>query len=204
MNDPDEPNNGFSVGDLIIIGVGTPFAEQNMVAGFGSIILAYPLKYSHPSGTIVAKYVQATQAPKLCDGDVLGTVLFDDIAALFSLNDAQREAMGENARMEAERLVLEANIPIEVTCERTVTTPQGIFIELIGAPLDATDTSSTATATDLLKAQIDNKLFSLKIVNTATGDVTSLLVPGDFVVDASASPFTALAGASIPMVTYES
>jgi hypothetical protein len=184
---------GYTVGAVIIVGVGTPFAEENMIAGFssrrarrggGGVILAYPLKYSHPAGTMIGVLVVVTVAPELCEGDVLGTVLFDDIANLFLLNDAQMESMGENARQEAARLVMEANIPIEVTCERTVITPEGIFIQLIGAPFSGSDLDSTAAAARLLKDQIDNKLFTVPIVDSGDGSTTALMVPGDFMVDA--------------------
>jgi hypothetical protein len=45
--------SGFSVGDTITLAKNTPTAEVNLITEFGSMILAYPLLYYHPVGTIV-------------------------------------------------------------------------------------------------------------------------------------------------------
>jgi len=45
---------GFSIGDKIVIDAGTPIEEYNTIIGFGSLVLATPLKYDHAPGTIVS------------------------------------------------------------------------------------------------------------------------------------------------------
>lgn len=45
---------GFAQGDRIVIGLGSQ-QEENVIAGFGSIILQTPLKFAHPAGTSVQK-----------------------------------------------------------------------------------------------------------------------------------------------------
>ena len=44
-------NAGFRIGETIVIARGTPIEETNIIKGFGSIILEYPLKFDHPIGT---------------------------------------------------------------------------------------------------------------------------------------------------------
>ena len=50
---PDDENRKFLIGDIIIIGGGSSFAETNAIIGFGSIILETPLIRSHPPGTLI-------------------------------------------------------------------------------------------------------------------------------------------------------
>jgi hypothetical protein len=46
-------NDGFAVGDKIMIGRGTANSEVNSIVGFGSILLATPLTNNHPMGTTI-------------------------------------------------------------------------------------------------------------------------------------------------------
>merc|ERR1740117_1874207 len=48
---PVTTQNGFSIGQQIIIDQGTTLEETNEIAGFGSIILKNPLKFTHSTGT---------------------------------------------------------------------------------------------------------------------------------------------------------
>merc|ERR1719353_2208329 len=51
---PVRNNAGFSIGQKIVIDAGTPIEEHNTIVGFGSLILADPLKYDHAAGAIVS------------------------------------------------------------------------------------------------------------------------------------------------------
>ena len=50
---------GFKIGDTIRFGAGLPNQEDNTIAGFGSFILATPLKYAHAAGELVTKVAAA-------------------------------------------------------------------------------------------------------------------------------------------------
>jgi len=56
---------GFQVGRTIIIDAGTPIQEVNVIAGFGSLILQFPLKYKHLKGVLITmpKVPATTPAP---------------------------------------------------------------------------------------------------------------------------------------------
>jgi hypothetical protein len=47
-------NDGFVVGNAIIVGLGTASSELNSIVGFGSIILATALTKNHPAGIIIS------------------------------------------------------------------------------------------------------------------------------------------------------
>jgi len=51
---PVRNNAGFSIGQKIVIDAGTPIEEHNTIVGFGSLILADPLKYDHAAGAVVS------------------------------------------------------------------------------------------------------------------------------------------------------
>lgn len=44
---------GFQMGRQILIDAGTPIQEVNYIAGFGSFILRFPLKYAHLNGILI-------------------------------------------------------------------------------------------------------------------------------------------------------
>merc|ERR1719160_1199572 len=44
---PVVSNAGYSIGEMIVIDAGTPIEEYNTIVGFGSLVLATPLKYDH-------------------------------------------------------------------------------------------------------------------------------------------------------------
>jgi surface-anchored protein/uncharacterized repeat protein (TIGR01451 family) len=48
-------NNGFAVGDTIVINPGGSTEETHSVAGIGSLILAQPLLFSHDAGEVIKK-----------------------------------------------------------------------------------------------------------------------------------------------------
>jgi hypothetical protein len=53
---------GLVVGDRIIISHGTALEEINEIVGFGSILLRFPLQFSHPAGSAVSRYAAPTIA----------------------------------------------------------------------------------------------------------------------------------------------
>jgi len=57
---PVTTQNGFSIGQQIIIDQGTALEETNEIAGFGSIILKHPLKFTHSTGTKIMTTVTTT------------------------------------------------------------------------------------------------------------------------------------------------
>lgn len=56
---------GMMVGREVIIDAGTPIQEINFIAGFGSLILKFPLKYAHLKGILITmpKPLMTTPAP---------------------------------------------------------------------------------------------------------------------------------------------
>ncbi|WP_375386606.1 PKD domain-containing protein [uncultured Microbacterium sp.] len=55
-----DSQSGFTVGQVVVIGVGTPEAETVTISGFGSIIFSEPLRFDHPAGSLIV--VQSTPA----------------------------------------------------------------------------------------------------------------------------------------------
>jgi len=60
---PVTTQNGFSIGQQIIIDQGTTLEETNEIAGFGSIILKNPLKFTHSTGTKIMTTAPAVALP---------------------------------------------------------------------------------------------------------------------------------------------
>lgn len=56
-------NEGFFVGDTIVIDPGTAIEETNTITGFGSFILASPLRFSHSAGAVIVRIRQAPPNP---------------------------------------------------------------------------------------------------------------------------------------------
>jgi hypothetical protein len=59
-------NEGFAVGDKIMIGRGTANSEVNTIVGFGSLVLETPLSKTHPSGSTI-EVVTAEEAALAID-----------------------------------------------------------------------------------------------------------------------------------------
>jgi len=57
---------GLTIGQDVTIGAGTPTAEVNTIAGFGSLILKYPLKFAHAAGTLVGAAPAPTTGKTKC------------------------------------------------------------------------------------------------------------------------------------------
>lgn len=58
----------FRIGDDIVIAPGTPAEEVNTVVGHGSLILARPLRFSHPAGTQVALVLPVLETAAITTG----------------------------------------------------------------------------------------------------------------------------------------
>jgi len=50
---------GVSIGDVLLLGVGTPSAETAIVAGFGSLILRGPLQFTHEANATIVRVAQS-------------------------------------------------------------------------------------------------------------------------------------------------
>ncbi len=56
-------NEGFFIGDTIVLDPGTAIEESNTIIGFGSFILASPLRFSHSAGATIVRIRQAPPNP---------------------------------------------------------------------------------------------------------------------------------------------
>jgi len=60
---PTVSNAEFVIGDEIVIDAGGPLEEMNRIAGFGSLILQYPLKYDHGAGVLINAATPSAKPP---------------------------------------------------------------------------------------------------------------------------------------------
>lgn len=71
--------SGFTVGQKVVIAKGTSKEESNEIAGFGSIILKFPLKFSHDTGvTFVALSASSDMSDASSQNDTSTTTTSDD------------------------------------------------------------------------------------------------------------------------------
>lgn len=86
---PVDSQEGFEVGDTIVIGPGEPEEEFAEIAGFGSIITLEPIVNDHPAGTII-QVVVTTPTPKpgdvTCDGHLATIVGTSHSEIIFGTN----------------------------------------------------------------------------------------------------------------------
>jgi hypothetical protein len=170
----------LKAGQEICFAVGTPFEECNMIAGLASIILAFPMKNSHPAGvtfqtmppktdpvvvTFAPTITPTTTTSSNCVGKLLGTVVFDVVGA-FLLTDDQLVQMGEAAKATASQLLLGANIATSILCQRTVFAGErgltdGIAIELVANTFSSD--GANAQASVLLQQRIEQDAFAIPV-----------------------------------------
>ncbi|MGE0140712.1 MAG: right-handed parallel beta-helix repeat-containing protein [Ilumatobacteraceae bacterium] len=84
---PVTSNDGFSIGDIVQIGGGTPSAETARIVGFGSLILDRPLRFDHPVGTEIVVLPSDTDLAPVCPGAELETDVGRQITATLRCDD---------------------------------------------------------------------------------------------------------------------
>jgi len=87
---------GFAVGATIVIEAGTSRQESNVISAMGSLVLAKPLRFSHPAGASV--YSQTTTTP--AGGTVtpaLGALTTTPVATVTPIAPIRRYTEGKDA-----------------------------------------------------------------------------------------------------------
>jgi hypothetical protein len=65
--------SGFAPGDRIRINPGGPNEEENMVVGFGSLLLATPLHFDHEAGECIITLLDPVDIPPICQNHIFTT-----------------------------------------------------------------------------------------------------------------------------------
>jgi len=86
---------GFAVGHKIIIEAGTSRQESNVVSAMGSLVLATPLRFSHPAGASV--YSETTTTPAVTVTPVAGAVTTTPVATVTPIAPIRRYTEGKDA-----------------------------------------------------------------------------------------------------------
>lgn len=118
--------------------------------------------------TAVDPAAPTTTSTGNCLGKLLGSVVFNVVGA-FLLTASQLNEMGENAKDEAARLVLGANIPTGIVCQRSLFggnrgLPDGLVVELVANTFSSDQANDKAS--ELVDTTIRNKLFNIPVAGS--------------------------------------
>jgi len=86
---------GFAVGATIVIEAGTSRQESNVISAMGSLVLAKPLRFSHPAGASV--YSQTTTTPGVTVTPALGALTTTPVATVTPIAPIRRYTEGKDA-----------------------------------------------------------------------------------------------------------
>eukprot|EP00729_Bicosta_minor_P001933 gene1933-17315_t len=103
-----------------------------------------------------------------CAGKLLGSVVFNVVGA-FMLTAEQHNEMGENAKSEASRLILGANIPTAIVCQRSLFggnrgLPDGLVVELVANTFSSDQANDKAS--ELVEETVRNNLFNIPVAGS--------------------------------------
>ena len=84
---PVTSNNGFAIGNVVLVGGGTAVAESARIVGFGSLILDRPTRFAHPAGTEVVVMPAGTNLAPVCAGVALTTDAGKPVSTTLSCAD---------------------------------------------------------------------------------------------------------------------